>query len=116
MIGAGMFRSMIKLPKNSIVACGNGFGPSTSQEVGVNIITLNGIHDVSDMSAGNTFYIMGPVRTATTTVVTSSQSPSNWGQDVTFTATVTPTGSYTPIGQVNFGLNSFSYRYALHNP
>jgi Leucine-rich repeat (LRR) protein/Tol biopolymer transport system component len=106
MIGAGMFRSMIKLPNYSIVVCGNGFGPSTSQDVGVNIISLNGIHDVSDISAGNALYMMGPARIATSTVVTSSvPSPSNWGQDVTFTATVTGGSGYTPTGQVNFGLN-----------
>ena len=116
MIGAGLSRTMIKLPNNSVIVYGEGFGTTTSGGVVFNIIGLNGVHDVSNMSAGSALYMMGPVRTATTTVVTSSQSPSNWGQDVTFTATVTPTGSYTPIGQVNFGLNSFSYRYALHNP
>ena len=103
MIGAGMCASIIKMPDSSIGVFGTSFGTTTSQG---NIIHFWGLHDVSDISAGSAFYIMGPPRTATTTVVTSSvPSPSNWGQDVTFTATVTPTGSYTPTGQLNFGLN-----------
>ena len=103
MIGAGMYASIIKMPDGSIGVFGTSFGTTTSQG---NIIHFWGLHDVSDISAGSAFYIMGPPRTATTTVVTSSvPSPSNWGQDVTFTATVTPTGSYTPTGQLNFGLN-----------
>ena len=106
MIGAGVGRSIIKMPDNTVTVFGTGFGTTTAQGVVFNVMHFYGLHDVSDMSAGSAFYIMGPPRTATTTVVTSSVQPtSSWGQDVTFTATVTPAGSYTPTGQLNFGLN-----------
>jgi hypothetical protein len=39
---------------------------------------------------------------ATTTVLTSSLNPSNYGQSVALTAQVTTTGSTTPIGTVSF--------------
>ena len=39
---------------------------------------------------------------ATTTVLTSSLNPSNYGQSVALTAQVTTTGSTTPIGTVTF--------------
>jgi pseudomonalisin len=38
----------------------------------------------------------------TTTTVVSSENPSNFGDSVTFTATVTPTGASTPTGIVTF--------------
>src|SRR5271157_3274504 len=38
----------------------------------------------------------------TTTALTSSPNPSAYGQAVTFTATVTPTGPYQPTGSVTF--------------
>src|SRR5271157_153214 len=38
----------------------------------------------------------------TTTALSSSLNPSNYGQAVTFTATVTPTGPYQPTGSVTF--------------
>ena len=38
----------------------------------------------------------------TTTTITSSSNPSNFGQSVMFTATVTPKGSGTPTGTVTF--------------
>ena len=39
---------------------------------------------------------------ATATALSSSLNPSNYGQAVTFTATVTPTGPYAPTGKVTF--------------
>ena len=38
----------------------------------------------------------------TTTALSSSPNPSNFGQAVTFTATVTPSGPYAPTGKVKF--------------
>jgi hypothetical protein len=38
----------------------------------------------------------------TTTALSSSLNPSNFGQAVTFTATVTPSGPYAPTGKVRF--------------
>jgi subtilase family serine protease len=45
---------------------------------------------------------LAAVLSATTTTVTSSQNPANQGATVTFTATVTTTGSNTPTGTVTF--------------
>ena len=49
-----------------------------------------------------TFSSSGGQTTATTTVLTSGLSPSNYGQSVTLTAQVTTTGSTTPTGSVTF--------------
>jgi hypothetical protein len=38
----------------------------------------------------------------TTTALSSNQNPSRYGQAVTFTATLTPTGPYQPTGEVKF--------------
>jgi uncharacterized repeat protein (TIGR03803 family) len=45
-------------------------------------------------------------KATTTTVLTSSQNPSNFGQSVTFTATVAPQLSGTPTGTVTFNNGS----------
>jgi uncharacterized repeat protein (TIGR03803 family) len=45
-------------------------------------------------------------KATTTTVLTSSQNPSNFGQSVTFTATVAPQSSGTPTGTVTFNNGS----------
>ncbi|MGP4002228.1 beta strand repeat-containing protein [Streptomyces sp. 8N706] len=56
-------------------------------------------------SAGSDTHVVEPA--ATTTAVTSSPDPSVFGQDVTFTATVTPVapGAGTPAGQVTFTID-----------
>ena len=38
----------------------------------------------------------------TTTALSSSLNPSTFGEPVTFTATVTPSGPYAPTGKVKF--------------
>jgi hypothetical protein len=42
------------------------------------------------------------VKYPTTTALTSSPNPSAYGQAVTFTATVTPSGPYVPTGKIKF--------------
>ncbi len=71
----------------------------------------NGQHTITAVYGGDaTRYILGStsgaltqgVQAPSTTAVTSSQNPSAYGVAVTFTATVTPGGSVTPTGTVNF--------------
>jgi hypothetical protein len=54
--------------------------------------------------AGSTSKALSQVvsKATTTTALTSSVNPSNFGQSVTFTATVTPQFSGTPTGKVSF--------------
>jgi len=68
--------------------------------------TLNG---GVDTSAPQTFVIT-VAQAATTTAVSSSLNPSNLGDTVTFTATVTgPAGTVTPTGTVTFKDNSSAF-------
>jgi len=56
----------------------------------------------SNYAAGQTTLVQ-PILATTTTSVTSSANPSDFGSSVTFTATVTPTStSFVPIGTVTF--------------
>jgi hypothetical protein len=69
-----------------------------------------GIHSITAVYAGDTNFATSTspiftqtVKTGTTTTLVSSANPSNLGQAVTFTATVTPTsGTGTPTGTVTF--------------
>jgi hypothetical protein len=58
--------------------------------------------------AGSTSKAVSQVvsKATTTTALASSQNPSNFGQSVTFTATVTPEFSGTPTGTVTFNNGS----------
>jgi len=56
----------------------------------------------SNYAVGQTTLVQ-PILANTTTSVTSSANPSNFGSSVTFTATVTPTStSFVPLGTVTF--------------
>ena len=94
---------------------GTQIGSATLSASGVatlSIATLaNGQHSITAVYGGDaTQYILGStsavltqsVQAPSTTAVTSSQNPSAYGVAVTFTATVTPGGSVTPTGTVNF--------------
>ncbi len=54
-------------------------------------------------------------KSATSTTVVSSLNPSIYGQKVTWTATVTTSGSTTPTGKVNFNWDVFSIGTATLN-
>jgi uncharacterized repeat protein (TIGR01451 family) len=74
-------------------------------------VTLN--HDgVTSTAPSSTAQV---TQASTTTVVTSSAATntSAYGQDVTFTATVTPAGSGTPTGTVQFYLNGNPFGSAV---
>jgi hypothetical protein len=71
---------------------GNYIGASLTYQH-VNSVTLTG---------GSAAIFLNNTRSATSTTLASSLNPSVHGQSVTFTATVTPTGSGTPTGTVTF--------------
>jgi hypothetical protein len=84
----------------------NGSGTATfatsNLAVGSHAITAQYLGDPND--AGSTSAPLAQVvQTSTNTVLTSSPSPSTYGQTVTFSAMVTPTsGTATPTGTVQF--------------
>jgi len=68
-----------------------------------------GSHAITATFAGSTYFVTSSstaltevVEPGTTTVTTSSANPSAYGQSITFTATITPSGSGTPTGTVTF--------------
>ena len=84
----------------------NGSGQATFQ---TNTLAI-GVHSITATFSGDTNHatstspaITQTVQEGTTTVLASSQNPSTQGQNVTFTATVTPgPGGVTPDGTVTF--------------
>ena len=69
------------------------YGTQTGWDFATGIGTVNATNLVNSWPAA---------LSATTTTVTSSQNPANQGVSVTFTATVTTSGSNTPTGTVTF--------------
>jgi hypothetical protein len=68
-----------------------------------NVANPNSASTTVTMSAPETVTAnFSPNATPTTTTLVSSLNPSTFGQSVTFTATVTPTGGGTPTGTVTF--------------
>ena len=66
-------------------------------------ITATGISGNSGITGTSNSFTVSPATVNTTTSVTSSSSPSTYGDNVTFTATVQATsGSNPPTGSVNF--------------
>src|SRR5208337_1082240 len=65
---------------------------------------------VADYSNNRVVELSPQARTTTTTAVASSLNPSNYGQSVTFTATVTPgTGTFDNGGTVQFVIDGTNY-------
>jgi Bacterial Ig-like domain (group 3) len=87
------------LGKPTIGATGEVTLSTTKLPAGSDVVTATyaGSVDYSPATATVT-----EVVNATTTVLTSSLSPSNYGQSVTLTAQVTTTGSTVPTGSVTF--------------
>ena len=87
----------------------NGSGVATFSTSSLSIAT----HSITAVYAGNAGFsgstsavlsqVVNPVAAAaSSTVVTPSVNPAKFGQSVTLTATVTPSGSGTPTGSVKF--------------
>ncbi len=105
------------VPDGSVNFLDNGtvIGTATLNPAGTATFTIatlaNGQHSITAVYGGDTAnYILGSTSTAltqnvtapTTTAVVAAPNPSGYGVAVTFTATVTPSGSVTPTGTVNF--------------
>ncbi len=123
--------TMGSLTENATVNS-NGSGQMTISKNGALIITINfnadqsGTYTYSANGASGSFTNLSdflstlsltPTAVNTTTALASSQNPSTVGQNVTFTATVTPTGgSAVPTGTVQFavdGVNAPGTPYTL---
>ena len=92
------------LPNGTITPTGSGF--SSPQGVAVDAA---GDVFVADAENNRAVELSPQATTTTTTAVASSLNPSNYGQSVTFTATVTPgTGTFDNGGTVQFAINGTS--------
>ncbi|MGH9680770.1 MAG: Ig-like domain-containing protein, partial [Candidatus Acidiferrales bacterium] len=98
----------------------NGSGQATlttsSLTAGSHTITATYSGDSNFTSSSNTLTQVVVAKTNTSTALISSTNPSNSGQSVTFTATVTPaSGTAVPTGTVSFldGANSLGAAVAL---
>jgi len=66
------------------------------------VAILNGSQDVFEQLSGSVSVLLGKAKFATQTTVESSANPSNFGEAVTLTATVTSASSLKPTGTVTF--------------
>jgi hypothetical protein len=88
-------------PLGMVCPTAGSFGYSASNKdsvTGYNLVTGLGSVDAKNLL---TAWIAASLA-STTTTVTSSQNPANFGASVTFTATVTTTGANPPTGTVTF--------------
>jgi Pro-kumamolisin, activation domain/Bacterial Ig-like domain (group 3) len=86
-------------PPGIVCPAGGSFGYAASNKdsvTGYNLVTGLGSVDAHNLLAA---WIAASLA-STTTTVTSSQNPANFGASVTFTATVTTTGANPPTGTV----------------
>jgi hypothetical protein len=108
---------------NGIVAFfdgANSFGTAPLNGSGIASVTTSGLslgtHPITAVYAGNATFrastspilsqVVNAVPAQTTTTISSSSSPSVFGQDVTLTATVAPaSGTGTPTGTVQFRID-----------
>jgi hypothetical protein len=75
---------------------------TSSLAAGSNAIKATYPGDATFLASTSATFTETVSKNATTTTVSSSLSPSSYGQSVTFTATVSTTGSGTPTGTVTF--------------
>ena len=89
-----------------ISACGLGFGyiGSSPYNYGTSLAEVPSIHDAAAISAGGTALVLGPTAANTSLQIESSKNPSDYGQNVTFTVTVSSSGGI-PTGTVLFSLD-----------
>ena len=98
-IGGDPWPATLVCPSSGASAGFLGFNAyNADPTTGYNLVTGLGSVDV-----GNLFVAwIGTSLASTTTTVSSSANPSNYGDSVTFTATVTTSGTDTPTGTVIF--------------
>ena len=86
------------------------------------VLAVTGVNQYSTLASDNllsevegmrVYHFVPPTLTPTSTSLTSSPNPSTAGQQVTFTATVTPQGSGTPTGSVQFKIDNSTFAAGL---
>lgn len=111
--GVTLFQS--RTDSNQLSVTGNGssstyggviYAPdATVNTGGGGGLTSAGIVAAGLNCGGNADVNIGPSPASTTTTISSSPNPSLSGQSVTFTATVSAAGQFTPVGNVEFLAN-----------
>jgi hypothetical protein len=102
--GTVTFRT-IKSTLGTVALNSTGHATLTTSSLGVGNATATAVYNGDGnflTSSGSTVQMVTSNRRNTTTALASSLNPSRSGQPVTFTATVTPSGSGTPTGTVTF--------------
>ena len=89
-------------------ALSGGSASFTTSTLKVGTNSIKAVYGGDSNFAGSTSKAVSQVvdKATTTTTLASSQNPSNFGQSVTFTATVAPQSSGTPTGTVTFNNGS----------
>jgi hypothetical protein len=79
------------------------------------LIVANSCFTYIDCSSGSASVLLGLAGVRTSSTLASDLNPSIYGQDVSFTATVTTSGPFPPTGKVNFTWQGHSIGIALLN-
>ena len=90
----------------SVISGGLATFSISSLSIGTHNIVAIYVGDASNLPSTSGMLAQTVNKINTTTTITSSLNPSNFGQSVNFTATVAPvSGSLTPIGTIQFLVN-----------
>jgi hypothetical protein len=101
-------------------ALGGGIASLTTSSLPVGTFTITASYGgdanfAASTSSGLRQVVNSTTKSATSTALVSSLNPSIYGQKVTWTATVTTSGSVTPTGKVNFTWDGYSIGTATLN-
>lgn len=101
-------------------ALSGGIASLTTSSLPVGTFTITASYGgdtnfAASTSPGLRQVVNSTTKSATSTVLVSSLNPSIYGQRVTWTATVTTSGSVTPTGKVNFRWDGYSLGTATLN-
>jgi hypothetical protein len=102
---------------NGIAVDGSGNAYLAGITSSTDFPTMNPLQSTSGGGGYDAFVakLSSPSKSATTTTLASSLNPSIYGQAVTWTATVTTSGSVAPTGKVNFTWDGYSIGTAALN-
>jgi hypothetical protein len=93
-----------------------GTASLTTSLLPVGVLPISAIYDGDSRFRGSAFQVQQVVNAyATSTALVSSLNPSTYGQKVTWTATVTNSGSLPPTGKVNLNWGGYSIGTAALN-
>ena len=103
-----------------IATLNSGAASLTTSALQAGIFTMTALYGgdanfAASISRGLRQFVDTQSQSPTATTLTSSLNPSIYGQEVTWTATVTTSGKSTPTGRVNFNWGSYSIGTATLN-